>query len=722
MRRFVGTIFFRFWFWVKIGCVLLPTIVASQNIPVGTWRTHFSYQNAQRLARTDDKVFCAASNGLFSINLDNHEIRKLSKIDGLSDVGVSAMKYVDFQHVLVIGYQSGLVDFVFDNGIRHISDISNASLIGSRQINDITFSNMHTFLATDLGIVVVNTTEAKIKESFVQIGEAGSEVQAKEVEILDDMLFARTNQGIQSGSLTANLLDFNNWTRYDDASGLLSLTVVDNEIYALNGNNLFRLQGDTWTDIMIELPSDASGIFSHTDGLLTANEDSVFIFDGNKFLGIQSIMATLVNDMIWVNEVAWIADDSLGLITSSGDFLSPSGPLSDEFSRIKVADGIVYGFHAPDIITYDGTQKNDYFSFFESGVWHHGKIEHFQNVSDVAIFNGTRFFASIGDGLYDEGNDLIIRDIPSSHSAPDTLISALASNENLWVSSFGNQQPLHAWEGSRWYSFGEEQTVFNQFYEINLTQRGFLWLSGLIPGVVTFDPFEGRAQWLNTSNGLPDSVVDVAINIDDNAWLATPKGPAVYLSASSIFEFNEAILPSFENNTLFENENIYAIETDGGNRVWFATDQGLWLFDQNISEQVALFDFEHSPLPSDRVIDLAYNGISGELFILTNKGLVSYRSASSLGSLTHSHVRIFPNPVKPGYTGLVGISGLASDVIIKITDISGNLIRQLHANGGSASWDLTHNDNGKVTTGIYLFFSSTSDGEETYVGKIAVIR
>ena len=51
-----------------------------------------------------------------------------------------------------------------------------------------------------------------------------------------------------------------------------------------------------------------------------------------------------------------------------------------------------------------------------------------------------------------------------------------------------------------------------------------------------------------------------------------------------------------------------------------------------------------------------------------------------------------------------------------------NLVKEVDANGGTASWDLLDVTNSPVTTGVYFLFSSSADGVETYVGKIAVVR
>ncbi len=69
----------------------------------------------------------------------------------------------------------------------------------------------------------------------------------------------------------------------------------------------------------------------------------------------------------------------------------------------------------------------------------------------------------------------------------------------------------------------------------------------------------------------------------------------------------------------------------------------------------------------------------------------------------------------------MGLSGLASDVRIKITNVSGQLVRDVNADGGGASWDITDYTGRRVSTGVYLVFSASQDGSETFVGKIAVI-
>jgi hypothetical protein len=65
---------------------------------------------------------------------------------------------------------------------------------------------------------------------------------------------------------------------------------------------------------------------------------------------------------------------------------------------------------------------------------------------------------------------------------------------------------------------------------------------------------------------------------------------------------------------------------------------------------------------------------------------------------------------------------LATNATVKITDISGKLIWQTQANGGTATWNVRDYTGRRAATGVYLVFAATSDGVESVVGKIAVVE
>ncbi|MFC2096626.1 FlgD immunoglobulin-like domain containing protein [Bacteroidota bacterium] len=68
------------------------------------------------------------------------------------------------------------------------------------------------------------------------------------------------------------------------------------------------------------------------------------------------------------------------------------------------------------------------------------------------------------------------------------------------------------------------------------------------------------------------------------------------------------------------------------------------------------------------------------------------------------------------------VRGLVSDVNVKITDISGNIVYETTAEGGQATWDGKNFSGRRVSTGVYLVFCSNDDGSKTHITKLLFIK
>ena len=73
------------------------------------------------------------------------------------------------------------------------------------------------------------------------------------------------------------------------------------------------------------------------------------------------------------------------------------------------------------------------------------------------------------------------------------------------------------------------------------------------------------------------------------------------------------------------------------------------------------------------------------------------------------------------FTGQVGITGLANNGLVKITDVAGHLVYATKANGGTVTWNLTNPNGQRVRSGTYLVLSSDADGKNGCVSKVAVL-
>ena len=168
---------------------------------------------------------------------------------------------------------------------------------------------------------------------------------------------------------------------------------------------------------------------------------------------------------------------------------------------------------------------------------------------------------------------------------------------------------------------------------------------------------------------------------------------------------------------------ITDIVVDGANNKWIGTaDSGVFMVSSNGQQTIHRFNTSNSPLPSNSIFDIDINGTNGEVFIATDKGMVSFKGTATTANEDLSNVVVYPNPVRPEFTGTVKISGLLDNCNVKITDIEGNLVHEAIAEGGTIEWDTTAFGKYKVASGVYMIFVSAEDGVETKVKKVMIIR
>ncbi|MFT6866691.1 MAG: hypothetical protein ACJA08_001526 [Cyclobacteriaceae bacterium] len=734
MKLCVEIVFMKKWICSFSFISILCFELVAQNIPVETWRTHFSYNNAQILETSGNKIFCATQNGLFSHDLTDQSVNKISKINGLSDARVSAMLYDPEIKLLVIGYESGLLDLIYEDAIFTVRDFKELNEPIAKEIFAIESYSGFVYLATNIGVIVVSLKENAITDNFRSIGENAQDLPVFDLLERDGQLYAITSLGIQYGNLSENLLDFNKWNRLDLPANLSlrNLTAINDFVIMVTDNNsLSCIKGDTIAlvqtfneEIQIIRPLyDGLGILLSSelyklDYTATTNTlASVEIFDKNLQL----------NDFIALNEI-WLADGKKGLLNGIKSSVIPNGPISDDITNIELVDGKLYAFYGPKPADFDGSYDSLGYDVFENGSWNYQEIDNFYNLVDVSIYNSILYFASMGHGLYNANDKIILNESNSiliqNKDATGILISDLAAGRSLWITSYDNNQPLvQINRDNDWSGYNSTITGSSNPLTVDVSGNKTLWITLSEGDINMLNIEDDVSRIISPTSGLPSSIVtDIELDINDEAWVATTKGIVNFSEASFVSNDIQGSGLVYDDIELYKEIEVTAVASDGGGRVWVASNEELAIYASNQSKRFFLFNGKNSPLPSGGILKMEYNQENGEMFILTDHGLLSYRSNSSIGNFSHSNVSIFPNPVRPDYTGMVGIKGVVADADIKITDINGKLIQNIGAFGGTASWDLKDYSNKRVQSGIYLIFSSSADGTETFVGKIAVIH
>ncbi|MEQ9231996.1 MAG: hypothetical protein RIF46_15035 [Cyclobacteriaceae bacterium] len=723
----------------KISCFLwlLTFHLGAQNIPVDTWRSHYSYTSGRILEVANETIFCAAENGLFSLSMDGFSTRKFGKESGLGGARVTALHFVPDLQVLVVGYESGLIDLIYSDGnITTIRTVRDAPIVAEKSIKSIAANSERAYLATGFGVVYLDLVNERVVESYRSIGVGGAQLSIDEVLVSGDSLYIISEQGIQAGSFDDNLLDFNDWVVFDETnSGVFRhLVSHDGKLFVVeDGDQLWSFDGAIWSSTGLVFEAEVKSFYSGSS-LFALTNSKIFSVDETINLELDEGAFLSGNDLVITNDYMFVADGDLGLLAGQGSLVSrnPVGPISDYPTKMQWLDGTLYSVFGPSPLTYNGTFDEIGYSKFSKGSWENEAIGDFSNITDVASIGGNLFFSSMGHGLYDYDNGMIFNDTNSplevSTGVGTVDLTSLESYGNsLWITANNTSNSIIKYENSEFVAFDQDATGTRYPADLEISNEGVLWIrKGSFEGggLSVFSPATQEQRSMSTSAGLPSNqTTGFDIDGEDRVWISTTDGLATYDGASFPFNSFNITVPIFQNGFLFEDEQINDVMTDGGDRIWVATLNGVWVLEDDLSEVVARYTSENSPLPSNEIRSFAYDEDTGEVFISTSKGLVSYRSASSKGQLVHSaSIKVFPNPVLSGFSGEVGITGLVKNATLKITDVKGRLVKEITANGSSASWDLTTHIGGRVQAGIYLIFSSSDDGQETMVGKIAVLK
>jgi hypothetical protein len=702
---------------------------AQENIPLGTWRAHLSFNSIDYLAAGGAEIFAASDNGVLKYDLEDGSFTTYSTMNALSATGISTLAYDESRKQLIVGYKNGNLDLIGENASINFTRLVNPPDISALpQINHILVKGSVAYLSTNYGIVVYDLTRNEVRESWRNLGSAGQLLAISTTTIKNDSIFAASGKGVLAGKLTDNLLDFAKWTRYETGdfnSSVKAVSLVRGKIFAaINGKGIYQFTGSGWTKNAI-LPVAVQYKFLRGDEgvLLLGGDQRVWqTTDFNTVTEITDPLITIGNDALSVNAKIWLADEHAGLLSDqSGMWTSylANGPASSYVFKTKFVNNNIVTTHGGFTSTFQQGDGLKTISRFDRGLWSSLPTQ-LGYLSDVEEGKQqSLYIASFGEGLErmnaDGTNTVFTNSLQYVTDIENTPVG-------LWVANYGSinshqlLKPDDTWQTfshpSAAYTFKLAVDFSGNVWSLQAKNRGggvfIMKKDGTVLRYLTDQPNGGL---------LPsEEVLSIAVDNDGYVWIGTAKGVCYYTFAGE-----DAVRPLVDGRFLLSEERVTAIAVDGGNRKWMGTERGLWLFDNNGETTIHNFTTENSPLPSNVITDIEINGTTGEVFISTDKGLISFRADATKDENVFSKLKIFPNPVAENFTGLVGISGLYANAVVKITDTSGKLVNQVQANGGTASWNVTDYQGKRVNTGVYIVIASAQDGSESVAGKIVVI-
>lgn len=732
------------------------------------------YNSAIDVTAGNGKVYCATPHSLFSVTVLDNTVDRYSRVSGLSETGVSVIKYDQLNNKLIVAYSNSNIDIIYRNDIYNVPDIKRSAIIGDKKVYNIYPFGKDYYLSTGLGIIVVNGDKYEIKDSWF-IGNGGNYVRVNGFTGDGTYFYAATEEGLKKAAINApNLADHTKWQLVSGNNGLslgacLNVMTVQNNVmlqkndslFIQNGNNWSLLYTDGWPFVSISTTENKIQICERQNSGIA--RVIILNSDGTIFRTLANTGAvSFPRKTILFNNDPWVADQYAGLShfgsTPSYQQYIPNSPQNVSSGEMVVYNNIFYATAGSMNDAWNYQYNGEGIYVFKEGSWNninryrYAPIDSLLDYVTIAIDkrDETIWAGSYGGGL------LHVKQGPSFEIFKQNFLGATVgdptsyriaglafdSDNNLWVSNFGSSQPLRVRKSDgSWKSFSLPFSLFqNALAQIAIDNNNYKWIvaplgNGLIcydHGASIDDTNDDRWKKYISGNGngnLPNSnVLCVAKDKNGFIWVGTSDGIGVIECPELVFGSPacDAIWPIVSNGNfagyLFKGQEVRSIAVDGADRKWVATKNGVFLISATGEKVIYQFTDENSPLLSSDVKKIAIDGKTGEVYFATLKGICSFRSTATEGGETNEDVLVFPNPVPPGFTGIIAIRGLVNNAIVKITELDGKLVYQTRALGGQAIWDGRNYKGQKISSGVYLVLVSDDDRKEHTATKIFFIQ
>ena len=470
----------------------------------------------------------------------------------------------------------------------------------------------------------------------------------------------------------------------------------------------------------------------------------------------------------------WIGDNRRGLInafsnSNYNDKLNPNGPYSKSVFQLSSYGKQVWmatGGHATNwakLYQKDGVCHFDG-NWWTNLHWGNNPVLEEEKISDFICCatdprdTAVTYVGTWGSGVLKFQSNKYVRKFDHNTDSctlepwiQDTryvMICGMAfdSKGNLWVANSGANNLLSVMDRNGvWRSFNLGGTNSGiDIASMIIDQNDYKWIvrrAGNDDKIIVFndngtldntdDDEVVSLRCISGQGGISGTSVNcVAVDRDGVVWVGTDSGPCYYSDPKKLFgtapyDASVVLVPRNDGtdqaDPLFNEIKVLSIAVDGNNNKWFGLESGVYELTPDCRTEVLHFNADNSPLLDNSVNTMAIND-DGEVFFGTNSGLISYKGFATPGGDTNTDVMVYPNPVRPGFNGYVGIKGLVEDALVRITTVDGSFVTELVAEGGQAVWDCTNVNGQKVLPGIYLVFVSTKAGKEKFATKILVMN
>lgn len=733
-----------------------------------SWQGYFSYNEIKDVSEASNTVFAASENALFSKNSITDIIKTTTTVDGLSGQIISTIYYSEVSKKTLIGYENGLMIVINekDGSMLKVVDIINKQLPSNlKKINHFMEYNGLIYVSCDFGIVQFNLTTSQFGDTYF-IGDAGAEISVKQTTFFSGFIYAATSNGIRKAMITnANLVDYNQWSVVNTGNWS-SVETLDSELIAINSAGYIHRYNSSVFVGFLQLSQSSIDMRAKNHNLFITTPSAVFVYNNKMVLSRQiSNTQVLDNSLSFtcttaIDDAIYIGTKENGLFSSSllntGVFENntPSGPIRNNIFALQTTTNSLWAVYGDYSGVYNPYPKDSYgISKFSQSIWLNIPYEEVLGAKSlIRIAVDPNDENKVYIGSFDAGLLKVEDDIPTYlYGTANSSLEAIKNTADVWVNGPVFDKSGNLWMNNSlvdngikvlkangdWEVFSTKSIITNisscPFGRMSIDKNGTKWMATYNNGIIGFNEKGTVLKKItigSDAGNLP--FIDARVAIPDNnnqLWIGTTKGLRVLSNVNSFLTDTQLttnpiiiIEDGLAQELLYE-QFITDIVVDGANNKWIGTaDSGVFMVSPNGQETKYHFTIDNSPLPSNVINDIDINSSTGEVFIATDKGMVSFKGTSTSANENLNNVYVYPNPVRPGFSDTVKIAGLLNKANVKITDIEGNLVYEATSAGGTIEWDTMAFGRYKVASGVYVIFISAQDGSETKVKKVMIIR
>lgn len=767
-----------------ISVLLLLAVVGSVGASPGSWRSHLAYHNATRCVAINDIVYVVSDGSLYSYNTADGFLDCYDKANDLSDQGIRYIAACDDSNTLVVVYENANIDFIRSDGsVVNITDFKNAITLDPT-INSLNVIEGEVYLSTNFGATVLNVQRGEFGDTYMLGKVTYSCVELDDVIYaateeglysgdMDKNLLDTANWELHSSEVYERLavLD-SHLIGLKTEEGVYSISKVDSTATLLCGG-AFNLMHSAAGSLFV---GNQTNVYEYT----TLTNYNQLVFDGTL------TYITKCGDVYWtcngpkgLNGYRYSGkDESIEQVASQ---IAPNSPVRNRCQylsfvgneRLLVAGGCLNYFGAT---FYDGTlmmYDDEEWKTFEENIAGRtaGRYKNMTSIVQDPKDPNHHYASSFGQGIYEFRDMKFVKQythkgksgladvavwplesaVPTSYEY--TRISRLQYDEqgNLWISNAHAESPLKIMkpDGTFVNIYYPELEKLPTVTEVLFGSNGWVWVVSMQGMVRLFcidmngtleDTSDDRIRTFNerfvdqdASSVVINYINDIAEDHNGDIWVMTDKGPYVLSNINKVFNddyhFTKIKIPRNDGTNyadyLLDAVYTTCVEIDAANRKWIGTlNSGLYLFDSDELQTVHHFTAEDTPLPSNTIESLALNHVSGELFIGTDRGIVSYSSDATGVEETYYEDKVYayPNPVVSYYDGLITVVGLKANTQVKVVNTAGRLVAEGTSLGGSFTWNGRTPQGQRVATGVYYVLGCDEEGREGIVTKVLFVK